>query len=85
MKKYYDIEELTKALVAGEEAIFALNARNKYSLCKFAYYQLKYKTTKEFREISYEKEKDLCYYFLLLCSKLSFGKYKLTWSPSQLF
>jgi hypothetical protein len=79
MKYYYDIKEVTKACSRGEEPTFAINEKNKYSLFLFTFYQYKYKTNKEFKHISYQKEKDLLYYFLRLVSKISLGYYKLTY------
>lgn len=74
-----DIEEAAKKCATGEKIVFVITNENKYTLLKFSYYQLKYKTLREFNHISYQKEKDLFYYFLLCCAKLSFGKYKLTY------
>ncbi|XPV70401.1 MAG: hypothetical protein ACNI25_07435 [Halarcobacter sp.] len=80
MKTIYDIKEATKACAKGEEITFAINKENKYSLFLFTYYQYKYKTNKEFKHISYEKPKDLLYYFLLFISKISFSYYKLSYN-----
>ncbi len=79
MKYYYDIKEATKACAKGEELIFAINEKNRYSLFLFTFYQYKYKTNKEFKHISYQKPKDLLYYFLRLVSRISLGYYKLTY------
>ena len=79
MSVIYDIEEAAIACARGEEVTFAITKANKYSLCKFSYFQIKHKTRKEFRHISYQKEKDLLYYFLRCCATISFGKYKLTY------
>jgi len=79
MKTLYDIEEVTKACANDEEVIFAINSKNRYSIFLFTFYQYKYKTNKEFKHISYQKSKDLLYYFLRLVSKISLGYYKLTY------
>jgi len=79
MKIIYDIEETAIACKHGEEVTFAITEHNKYSLFKFSYYQLKHKTAKEFNHISYQKDKDLLYYFLRSCAKLSFDNYTLTY------
>ena len=79
MKVIYDIEEAAIACKHGEEVVFAITDKNKYSLFSFSYYQLKHKTTKEFNHISYQKEKDLLFYFLRCCAKLSFDNYTLTY------
>lgn len=79
MKIIYDIEEAAIACAQGQELTFAITKKNKYSLCAFSYYQIKHKTCKEFNHISYQKEKDLFYYFLRCCAKLSFGKYTLSY------
>lgn len=75
----YDIEEATKACANGEDVTFAITDKNRWSIFSFSYYQIKHKTTKEFTHISYQKNKDLLYYLLLLCSKISFGKYQLSY------
>ncbi|WP_321467760.1 hypothetical protein [Halarcobacter sp.] len=78
-KTLYDIKEVTKACSKGETVSFAITSKNKYSLFLFTYYQYKYNTNKEFKHISYQKPKDLLFYFLKLVSKISFGYYKLTY------
>jgi len=82
MRIIYDIEEAAVACKDGEDVVFAVTEHNKYTLFKFSYYQLKHKTTKEFNHISYQKEKDLLYYFLRCCAKLSFDTYTLTYDHS---
>lgn len=78
MRVIYDIDEAAKACANGEDIIFAINKENKYSILKFGFLQYKYHTNKEFKHISYEKDKDFFYYFLRFISKISFGHYKLT-------
>ena len=79
MRMLYNIEEAAIASAKAEEIIFVLTQENKYSLFAFSYYQLKHKTTKEFKHISYQKKKDLLYFFLRCCATISFGKYTLSY------
>lgn len=74
-----NIEEIVKACKRGEEATFIINKENKYTITFFCYYQLKYKTLKEYKNISYQKPRDLFYYFLKTVSKLSFGEYHISY------
>lgn len=79
MRKIYDINQAAKACANDEDIIFVITKKNKYSILKFGFLQYKYHTNKEFKHISYEKPKDLFYYFLRFISKISFGHYKLTY------
>lgn len=73
-----NIEEACILANRGEDVIFRITEANRYSLFKLCYYQLKHKTTKEFKTIEYAKPKDWLYYALLLASRLSFGHYTIT-------
>lgn len=74
-----DIEEVARACKSGEEMTFIITKENKLSLFAFCFYQFKYRTLKEFKTISYQKEKDLLYWFLKAVAIISFGKYKITY------
>lgn len=76
-----DIEEATILANSGEEVTFRITDSNRYTLFKLCYYQLKHKTLREFKTIEYAKSKDWLYYMLLLASKLSFGHYKIRYTP----
>lgn len=78
MREVYDINEAAKACANGEDITFVINKENKYAILLFAFYQVKHKTNKEFRHISYRKSKDLLYYILRFFSKISFGYYRLS-------
>lgn len=78
-----DIEEIAKAGARGEETTFVITKKNKYTIALFCYYQVKHKTLKEFKHISYQKPKDLFYYFLKTVSKLSFGEYHISYDYSE--
>ena len=78
MKYLYNIEDVAKECSLGQDVVFCITSTNKYTLFLFPYFQLKYKTLKEFHHISYQKEKDLLYYFLKCCAKVSLGKYILS-------
>ncbi len=62
----------------GEEVSFVITKHNEMSLFLFCFYQVHYKTLKEFRHISFRKPKDLLYYFLKVTSLSSFGYYTLS-------
>ena len=79
MKKIYNIEEAVKATANDEEITFVVTDETKYDILKVVYYQIKHKTNKEFKHISYEKNKDIIFYILKFFSIISFGIYKLTY------
>lgn len=83
MKEIYNIEEAAMACANNKEVTFVITSENKYDIYKFSYYQIKHKSRKEFKHISYQKEKDLLYYFLRFCSTISFGKYTLTYDYKE--
>lgn len=78
MREVDNINEAAKACANDEDITFVINKKNKYKILLFAFYQIKHKTNKEFRHISYRKQKDLFYYILRFFSKISFGYYKLS-------
>ena len=77
MRKLEDIEEVAIACAKGEEVCFVLTSENAASLFTFCYYQLKHRTTNEFRCIVYRRPKDLLYYFLRAVSRLLSWRYTL--------
>ena len=56
---------------------FLIHKKNKFTLFRFAWVQLRAKTIKEFRTIIYAAPKDTLFYILKLISSLSFGRYEL--------
>ncbi len=68
-----DIEEAVRLSAQGEEVCFAINEHNRSGIFTVCYYELKYRTRKEFRCIRYRKTKDLLYWWLKTVSLLSFG------------
>lgn len=79
MRYIDDIKEATIATANGEEIVFVIHEKNKYSIFLYGFYQYKYHTNKEFKHISYQKPKDMLYYFLKFITKISFGVYKLSY------
>lgn len=77
MKAMDNIEAVAKACAENEKVGFILTPYNKWSLCTFPYYQVKYKTLNEFRTIFYMRRKGTLYYFLRVIDKISFGYYRL--------
>lgn len=74
-----NIKEAAQACARGERVTFVINAQNKWSIFLFCMYQLRYKTLKDFKHISYQKPKDGFYWLLKTVDLLSFGTYKLTY------
>lgn len=60
-----------------ENVAFVITRYNEMSLFLFCYYQLKYKTMRDFKTIIFKKQKDFLYYFLKFISLLSFNYYKI--------
>lgn len=77
MTRTTSIQRAAKLSALGVEVCFEINEKNKYTLFLFCYYQLKYKTLKEFHCIIYNKNKDILYYLLYLVAKLNSGRYTL--------
>ncbi|CAA6823380.1 MAG: Unknown protein [uncultured Sulfurovum sp.] len=63
----------------GKDVSFVITPKNKYSLFKVCYYELKHRTRSEFRTIIYQKKKDLLYYMLRGVHLLTFGHYTLVY------
>jgi len=64
-------------IINHSNAAFLLHKKNRWSLFGFAWFQLKAKTTKEFKTIIYVAPKDFLFYVLKVASFLSFGQYRL--------
>ncbi|MFC2074182.1 hypothetical protein ACFLR3_02920 [Campylobacterota bacterium] len=77
MRRIENIEEAAIACAKGEEVCFVVTSKNPTSLFTFCYYQLKHKTTNDFRCIIYQRPKDLLYYFLSVISRLFSWRYTL--------
>lgn len=82
MLKTKDIEAAAIAASRDEEVCFVLTKKNKWTLFKFCYYQLKHKTFKEFNCIIYNKEKDMLYYFLNFVTLIDSKNHTLVYDPS---
>ena len=74
----YNIENAAYLCAKGEDVTFAITKQNEWSLFLFCFYQLKYKTLKDFKKISFRKKKDPLYYFLKLFATISFGYYTIS-------
>ncbi len=70
------IEEMM-AIASYPHTAFLLHRKNRFSLFRFCWLQLKARTIKEFRIILYVAPKDFFYYCLKCASLLFLGYYKL--------
>lgn len=74
-----NIEEAAMACSKDEKVTFVINQNNRCRIFLFSIYQLKYRTLKVFKHISFQREKDTFYWLLKMVAILSFGTYTLTY------
>jgi hypothetical protein len=74
-----DIKQAALLCSRGERVTFVITKENKWSLFSFCFYQYKFRTLKDFKHISYQKEKDGLYWFLKAVAVVSFGTYTLSY------
>lgn len=72
-----DIEEAVINSKDGKDVAFVITSKNKYSLFKVCYYEIKHRTRSEFRTIIYKKKKDFLYYMLRFVHIITLGHYNL--------